>query len=204
MIDEILIALFLGMSYLIGSIPFGLLLTRLFRLGDLHKIGSGNIGATNVMRTGHKGAGFLTLLFDGGKGALMVLLCDTLFDDDILTQMAALAAFLGHLYPIWLRFRGGKGVATYLGILLTLTPPIGVLACLTWLLAFIALRISSVASMTAVILAPLWLFLFSRTDFLALTLVMSIFVVAHHHQNIRRLWKGTESRVELFKRTPDQ
>lgn len=204
MIDEILIALFLGMSYLIGSIPFGLLLTRLFRLGDLHKIGSGNIGATNVMRTGHKGAGFLTLLFDGGKGALMVLLCDTFFDDDILTQMAALAAFLGHLYPIWLRFRGGKGVATYLGILLTLTPPIGVLACLTWLLAFIALRISSVASMTAVILAPLWLFLFSRTDSLALTLVMSIFVVAHHHQNIRRLWKGTEARVELFKRTPDQ
>lgn len=187
-------------SYLLGSVPFGLVLTRLMRLGDLRDIGSGNIGATNVMRTGNKLAGLLTLLLDGGKGAFAALLASVLLDSTT-GQMAAMAAFLGHLYPIWLRFRGGKGVATYLGILIAFSIPAGLLACLTWLITFVALRISSLASMATVLTAPLYLILLSHSDAMIVTIIMSLWVLAAHHQNILRLLKGTEPRMDFSKQT---
>ena len=187
-------------SYLLGSIPFGLIITRLLQLGDLHDIGSGNIGATNVMRTGNKLAGLLTLLLDGGKGACAALLADALLNSTA-GQMAAMAAFLGHLYPVWLRFRGGKGVATYLGILIAFSIPAGLLASLTWLITFVALRISSLASMTAVLAAPVYLILLSDTDVMIVTIIMSLWVLVAHHRNIRRLLKGTEPRMDFSNQT---
>ena len=146
--DPMLLAVTALLAYLLGSIPFGVVITRAMGLGDLRQIGSGNIGATNVLRTGNKGAALATLILDAAKGGVAVLIARWLLGEDA-AQLAGLFAFLGHLFPVWLRFRGGKGVATFLGILIALSWPIGLAACATWLVAAFLSRTSSVAAQTA-------------------------------------------------------
>ncbi|MFT3971965.1 MAG: glycerol-3-phosphate 1-O-acyltransferase PlsY [Amaricoccus sp.] len=187
-----LVALVLG--YLVGSIPFGVLVTRAMGLGDLRSIGSGNIGATNVLRTGNKGAALATLLLDGGKGAVAVLVARAIAGEPA-ALFAALGAFLGHLFPVWLGFRGGKGVATFLGILLALAWPAGIAACLTWLATAFAFRFSSLAALVAAASAPVWLALFGRSDAIWLAVALAVLVVVRHHANIRRLLAGTEPKI---------
>jgi glycerol-3-phosphate acyltransferase PlsY len=143
------------LGYLLGSVPFGILLARAMNLGDLRKIGSGNIGATNVLRTGNKKAAALTLLFDGAKGAVAVLLARQ-FSGEAAAQVAALAAFLGHCYPVWLGFKGGKGVATFIGIMLALAWPIGLIVCATWLLVAVVTRYSSLSALLAAGMSPVF------------------------------------------------
>lgn len=183
-----------ALSYLLGSIPFGLVLARLFGLGDLRAIGSGNIGATNVLRTGNKAAAAATLLLDAAKGAVAVLAARALTAEDG-AQLAALSAFVGHLFPVWAGFRGGKGVATHLGTVLALAWPAGLLACATWLAAAAAWRYSSLAALTAVAAAPLWLGLTGHMPMVALGLGMGALVWLRHRGNIARLAAGTEPRI---------
>ncbi|MEM7073684.1 MAG: glycerol-3-phosphate 1-O-acyltransferase PlsY [Pseudomonadota bacterium] len=181
-------------AYLIGAIPFGVLVARMLGLGDLRQIGSGNIGATNVLRTGNKAAAALTLVMDAVKGAVPVLLARVISGEDA-AQVAALAAFLGHCYPIWLGFRGGKGVATFLGVLLALAWPVGAACCLTWLVVAAIGRMSSLASITSASLSTIWMGLFGRFDMLALGLVLTVLVYMRHAANIRRLKAGTEPKI---------
>ena len=181
-------------GYLAGSVPFGVLVARGFGLGDLRKIGSGNIGATNVLRTGNKAAAAATLLLDGAKGAAVVLLARALAAPDA-AQLAGLAAFLGHCFPVWLRFRGGKGVATFLGILLAWAWPLGLAACATWLATAVLARISSLAALVAAATAPLWAWALGRTEAVLLCLALAALIYVRHLPNIRRLIAGTESRI---------
>ena len=188
-----LLAAFLG-GYLLGSIPFGLLLARLAGLGDIRGIGSGNIGATNVLRTGRKGLAAATLLLDGGKGAGAVLLAGLWGPD--LQLMAALGAVLGHIFPLWLRFRGGKGMATVLGVLLALAWQAGLAACATWLLVAGLLRYSSLATLLSVAAAPLYIWLFTRDlQLVELIAVLAALVWIRHRVNIVRLLKGAEPKI---------
>jgi len=189
-----LLAVTAGLAYLLGSVPFGVVIARLFGLGDLRKIGSGNIGATNVLRTGNKPAAALTLLLDSGKGAIAVLVARALIGDDA-AQVAGFAAFLGHIFPVYLGFRGGKGVATFLGTLLALHFPAGLAACATWLVVAGLFRISSLSALAAAALAPVWLALLSRPDAVALGVALAALVFLRHHENIRRLLKGAEPRI---------
>ena len=182
------------LSYLLGSVPFGMILARIMGLGNLREIGSGNIGATNVLRTGNKLAAFLTLLFDAGKGGVAVLIAGALFGGTA-AQIAALCAFLGHLFPVWLKFRGGKGVATFLGILLALNFWAGFAACMTWLAAALVTRISSMGALAASLFAPLWLFVFGLPQAMFLTLLLAILVWIRHHENIKRILNGQESKI---------
>ena len=185
----------LAFGYLLGSIPFGVLVTRLMGLGDLRSIGSGNIGATNVLRTGNKGAAAATLLLDGGKGAVAVLLA-RYFAGETAAMLAALGAFLGHLYPVWLGFRGGKGVATFLGVMLALAWPVGIAACLTWLGVALPMRISSLAALVAAAATPLWLLVLGpRGAMVWLAIALAALVFLRHAANIRRLMDGTEPRI---------
>jgi len=184
-------ALLLG--YLLGSIPFGLLLTRAFGAGDLRRIGSGNIGATNVLRTGHKGLAAATLLLDLAKGYAAVVLAGHLFPGDEL--LAAAAVFFGHCYPVWLGFRGGKGVATLMGIVLAIHWPCGLVYAIVWLGLLAGLRISSVAGMAAAISAPVSAALLGRFDAVPVLLALMLVVLWKHRGNIERLLAGTEPRV---------
>ena len=187
--------LWLALGYLLGSIPFGVLVTRLMGLGDLRSIGSGNIGATNVLRTGNKGAAAATLLLDGGKGAVAVLLARH-FAGESAAMLAALGAFLGHLYPVWLGFRGGKGVATFLGVMLALAWPVGIAACLTWLGVALTMRISSLAALVAAAATPLWLLVLGpRGAMVWLAIALAALVFLRHAANIRRIVDGTEPRI---------
>ncbi len=188
------LALALAGGYLVGSVPFGLVLTRLAGLGDLREIGSGNIGTTNVLRTGRKGLAAATLLLDGGKGAAAVLIAKLWGPD--MALVAALGAILGHLFPVWLRFKGGKGVATTLGILLALAWQVGVGACLTWLAVALVFRMSSLSALIATAAAPLyaWWFL-GDLQMVELSAVLAVLVWIRHHENIRRLLKGEEPRI---------
>ncbi len=181
-------------GYLLGSIPFGLLLTRMAGLGDVRRIGSGNIGATNVLRTGRKGLAAATLLLDGGKGAAAVLIAQTWGPD--MALVAAFGAVVGHLFPVWLGFKGGKGVATTLGVLLALSPAIGSLCCLAWLVVAFLFRYSSLAALASIGAAPLlsW-FLLGDLQMVQLTAVLAALVWIRHHENIRRLLKGEESKI---------
>jgi acyl phosphate:glycerol-3-phosphate acyltransferase len=181
-------------SYMIGSIPFGVIITAVFGLGDLRKIGSGNIGATNVLRTGNRWAAAATLLLDGGKGAVAVIAAQRYFGGDA-PQVAALFAFLGHLYPVWLGFRGGKGVATFLGTLLALAWPVGIAACLTWAATAAVSRISSLAALVAAALSPLWLLVFGQAQMVPLAILLAALVFLRHTANIDRLRQGTEPRI---------
>ena len=184
-------ALLIG--YLLGSIPFGILLTRMAGAGDLRSIGSGNIGATNVLRTGRKGLAAATLLLDLAKGAAAVLLVERLFPGD--GMLAAAGALIGHCYPVWLRFRGGKGVATLMGVVLALHWPVGLAYAAVWVGLLATVRISSVAGMAAAIAAPLAAALFGRFDLVLLLLALALIVLWKHGENIERLLAGTEPRI---------
>ncbi|MCB1334413.1 MAG: glycerol-3-phosphate 1-O-acyltransferase PlsY [Roseivivax sp.] len=182
------------LGYLLGSIPFGIVLTRALGLGDLRQIGSGNIGATNVLRTGNKGAAAATLILDGAKGAVAVLLARALAGEDA-AQLAGLAAFLGHCFPVWLGFRGGKGVATFLGLMLALAWPVGLACCATWLAAAYASRISSVGALVAALSSPVWAVLLGVPQIVALAILATALVFYRHGANIRRLRDGTEPKI---------
>lgn len=182
------------LAYLLGSIPFGIVITRALGLGDLRKIGSGNIGATNVLRTGNKGAALATLLLDAGKGGVAVLLARWLVGPDA-GQLAGLAAFLGHLFPVWLGFRGGKGVATFLGTLIALAWPVGLAACATWAATAAISRISSLSALVAAALAAVWAWVLGYPQMTLLILVLAALVIIRHHANIARIRAGTEPRI---------
>ena len=184
-------ALLIG--YLLGSIPFGVLLTRAGGAGDLRTIGSGSIGATNVLRTGRKGLAAATMVLDAGKGAAAIGVAHWFFPGQEL--LAAIGAFLGHLYPIWLGFRGGKGVATLFAIVLTLHWPAGIVFATVWLGLLATLRISSVAGMTAAVTAPVAMAWFGEFDAVLPLLAMALLCVWKHRGNIDRLLSGTEPRV---------
>ncbi len=186
----ILAALF---GYLLGSIPFGLLLTRAAGLGDVRSIGSGNIGATNVLRTGNKGLAALTLLLDMLKGTAAAAIASRWGAE--LGLVAGLTAFLGHLFPVWLGFKGGKGVATYLGVLIGLAWKVALVFAVVWLAMAALLRFSSLAALAATLVVPVVLYLMGLVDFAALFLLMSVIVWIKHRANISRLLAGTESRI---------
>lgn len=183
-----------ALAYLLGSIPFGLVMARIMGLGDLREIGSGNIGATNVLRTGNKHAALLTLLLDAGKGAVAVLAARAALGEDA-AQVAALTSFLGHLYPVWAGFRGGKGVATFLGVLTALSWPLGLAACATWLVAALVTRISSMGALAAAASSPVWAIVASKFALLILIVLLSALVLYRHHANIARIRAGTEPRI---------
>jgi glycerol-3-phosphate acyltransferase PlsY len=185
-------------GYLLGSIPFGLILTRAAGLGDVRSIGSGNIGATNVLRTGNKKIAALTLLLDGLKGAAAVLLLNYCGGPQA-SVIAGLAAMAGHIFPVWLGFKGGKGVATSLGVLFGLAWPLGLFFVAVWLVLAFTFRISSLAALLASALTPLWAYLLGRTDLLWPTLLMALAIWIMHRANIARLLKGDEPRINLGK-----
>ena len=181
-------------AYLIGSIPFGLLLTKFSGAGDIREIGSGSIGATNVLRTGRKGLAAATTLLDGGKGFVAVWVAAAYAGPD-LAVISAWGSVLGHLFPMWLKFKGGKGVATTLGALFGFAPLLGVYACLTWLLVAFAARYSSVSGLLAVALAPVYAWYMELFQIAEASIPMAVFVWARHHANIRRLLKGEEPKI---------
>ena len=189
----------LAFGYLLGSIPFGLLLTRLAGLGDVRNIGSGNIGATNVLRTGNKGLAAATLLLDGGKGGAAALIAGTYYGPDMMVSAAA-AAVIGHMFPIWLKFRGGKGVATALGVLLAVAWPVGLAGCAIWLAMAKLFRYSSLASMTALAASPFLAWWLATPQLAELSGFLAVLVIAKHHENIRRLLKREESKINLDRR----
>ena len=189
-----ILALWAVLGYLLGAIPFGLIVSRAMGLGNLREIGSGNIGATNVLRTGSKKAAALTLLLDGGKGALAVLLARAFTGEDAV-QVAALASFLGHCYPAWLGFKGGKGVATFFGILLALAWPVGLAACATWLVIAAISRTSSMAALVAAGSSTGWMLLFDRGTGFFLGVILTCLIYWRHRANISRLRAGTEPKI---------
>ena len=182
------------MGYLLGSIASGMILARVMNLGDLRSIGSGNIGATNVLRTGNKLAAALTLLFDGAKGAVAVLIARQIGGEDA-AQIAGLAAFIGHCYPVWLGFKGGKGVATFLGLWLALAWPVGLACCAIWLLTALITRVSSLSALVAAASALVWAIVFDRSETLLLGALVVALVFWRHRSNIARLMNGTEPRI---------
>jgi acyl phosphate:glycerol-3-phosphate acyltransferase len=182
------------LGYLLGSIPFGIVIARALGLGDLRKIGSGNIGATNVLRTGNKPAALATLLLDSGKGAIAVLLARH-FAGETAAIMAGGAAFLGHCFPVWLGFTGGKGVATFLGTLIALNWPLGLIACGIWLLTALVSRISSLSALMAAVLSPVFAWALGRTDLILVCLFMAALIFLRHKANIARLMDGSEPRI---------
>ena len=183
-------------AYFIGSIPFGLILAEIAGFGDIRKIGSGNIGATNVLRTGNKALAAATLLLDGGKGAVAVLVARYLYGPEA-AIIAGGAALLGHMFPVWLRFRGGKGVATGLGTLLAIAWPVGLIACGVWLLTAVLLRYSSLAALLALAASPIAAWFLADRQVAGLALFLAVLVWLRHHENIGRLLKGEESKIRL-------
>ena len=189
-------------GYLLGSIPFGVLLTRAFGAGDVRNIGSGNIGATNVLRTGRKDLAIATLVLDAGKGAVALLLARYLLNSDLAGALAGGAAFLGHLYPVWLKFKGGKGVATFYGLMLAAHWPLGLIAAAIWLASAFAFRISSLAALISSALTPIIAIMsvqalglpVSKPIYL-LSIFAAVLIWFRHHENIGRLMKGQEPRI---------
>lgn len=180
-------------GYLLGSIPFGLLITRAAGLGDVRKIGSGNIGATNVLRTGNKGLAAATLLLDALKGTAAVLIAGRFAPE--LGLWAGLGAFLGHLFPVWLSFKGGKGVATYLGVLIALAWQVALIFAVVWLAVAFLARYSSLAALMAAIVVPIALYFLSTPQIAGLFALMSLIVIIKHRANIERLLAGTEGKI---------
>lgn len=185
-------------GYLLGSIPFGLVIAKMAGLGDIRDIGSGNIGATNALRTGKKWVALLTLIGDVGKGVAAVLFARALLHPEV-GVLAGVAAFLGHLYPVWLGFKGGKGVATYLGIAAAVLLPVGIGASLVWLVTFALFRFSSLASLNAALLAPIFAAGMGQGRFVLPLAVLSALIFWRHKANIARLANGTEPRVSKGK-----
>jgi glycerol-3-phosphate acyltransferase PlsY len=181
-------------GYLLGSIPFGMILTRLAGTQDLRTIGSGNIGATNVLRTGRKSLAAATLLLDAGKGAAVVFLGWHLVGPNA-GYAAGVLAVVGHMFPVWLGFKGGKGVATFLGTLIALAWPVGLAACATWAVTAAITRISSLSALVAAALSGLWCFVFSRGDLLILTFALMVLVYIRHWPNLQRIKAGTEPKI---------
>ncbi len=186
------VAFFIG--YVFGSIPFGLILTRLAGTQDLRSIGSGNIGATNVLRTGRKGLAAATLLLDALKGTAAVIIAGALGGPNA-AMLAALGAFLGHLFPVWLKFRGGKGVAVYIGVLIGLFWPAAIAFCVVWLATAFASRYSSLSALVASVVAPLFLWWFGHSALAALAAVLTVLLFYMHRANIARLRAGTEGKI---------
>jgi glycerol-3-phosphate acyltransferase PlsY len=196
-------------AYLLGSIPFGLLITRAAGLGDVRKIGSGNIGATNVLRTGRRELAALTLLLDALKGFVAVILVRYFFAGDMM-YIAAIAVFLGHCFPIWLGFKGGKGVATFIGVLYGIAWPVGLIFCAVWLLIAWARKTSSLAALTAAVTAPIFAYVAwlqgwgpDGTKFAATAAVIAALLIYNHRTNIGRLLKGTEPKIGSEKKTAE-
>ena len=190
---EVLIAA-CAFGYLAGSIPFGILISKILGLGDLRKLGSGNIGATNVLRTGNKLAAFLTLLFDFSKGICAVLIVRQYFGEDAV-QVSAFSALVGHCFPIWLRFSGGKGVATFLGATIALSFIIGIICCFVWLFVAVLRRMSSLASLTSAASAPLAAMFLDQPNTIILLMLLVGVVFFRHKQNINRITKGVEPKI---------
>jgi glycerol-3-phosphate acyltransferase PlsY len=201
MSDAIALIAFCLFGYLLGSIPFGLLLTKAAGLGDIRGIGSGNIGATNVLRTGRKGLAAATLVLDGLKGAAVVLIVRALAVED-LALYAGLAAVLGHMFPVWLKFKGGKGVATGLGVVIAASWPAGLAACAVWLLVAGTARISSLAALAAFATAPLAALVMENFGVVKLAFTIAVLVFVRHQANIRRLIAGKEPRIGRSKTEP--
>jgi glycerol-3-phosphate acyltransferase PlsY len=191
--DAFLVVAF-GVGYLLGSIPFGLLLTKLAGTQDLRSIGSGSIGATNVLRTGSKALAVATLLGDALKGTVAVVTMGYYAGPDA-AMLAALGAFLGHLFPVWLKFNGGKGVATYIGVLIGLFWPAAVAFCVMWLAVAFATRYSSMAGLVAAFITPLFLWWFGHPALASLCVVMTLLLFYKHRENIKRLQAGTENKI---------
>ena len=189
------------LSYLLGSIPFGVVSAKIFGLGDLRQIGSGNIGATNVLRTGNRKAALVTLLLDSGKGAAAVLIARAFLAEDA-AQTAGLFAFVGHIFPIYLRFKGGKGVATFLGIALALAFPVGVAACLTWAAVAALFRFSSLAALVSAALTPIWAIFLGQGSLFLLTALLAQLIFIRHRENIRRLVAREEPKIGKKRITP--
>lgn len=192
--SALVLILWAVIGYGLGSIPFGLLLSRAMGLGDVRTIGSGNIGATNVLRTGSKGTAAATLLLDAAKGAVAVLLSRWLAQGDAV-QVAALAAMLGHCYPVWLRFKGGKGVATFLGLMLALAWPVGIGCCLAWLVGAAVTRMSSAGALVAAAASTFLMVTLGAGQFLVLGAVLTLLVFWRHRANIGRIRAGTEPKI---------
>ncbi|MBQ8250472.1 MAG: glycerol-3-phosphate 1-O-acyltransferase PlsY [Alphaproteobacteria bacterium] len=184
-------------GYLVGSIPFGLVLTKAAGLGDIRKIGSGNIGATNVLRTGRKDLALLTLILDAGKAAFVALLFKYLTGSQIIGVIAGVAAILGHNYPLFLKFKGGKGVASTLGLMLAMTPLTGILTALTWLFMAFTFKYSSLSALTALALAPIYAILFETPLVSLIYLLLTFLSFYRHKDNIKRILKGEESKIKL-------
>lgn len=182
-------------GYALGAVPFGMILARIMGLGDLRAIGSGNIGATNVLRTGNRAAAALTLLLDAGKGAAAVALARALGPGEDAVQLAALAAFSGHCYPVWLGFRGGKGVATFLGLWLALAWPVGLALCASWAVAAGLSRMSSMAALVAAAASTIWAVFLGYGAALALGVVLTLLIFWRHRANIARIRAGTEPKI---------
>jgi len=181
-------------AYLIGSIPFGIIISKIMGLGNLRDIGSGNIGATNVLRTGNKLAAILTLIFDLLKGAIAVIITYYIFNDTT-AQIAALSSFLGHCFPIWLKFKGGKGVATFIGISLALYWPAGILICLTWVLIAFLSRTSSLSALISSLSSILWVWVLGAPSAVFIMTVLTILIWYRHIENIKRIIKNTEPKI---------
>lgn len=180
-------------SYLLGSIPFGILVSKVFGLGNLRDIGSGNIGATNVLRTGNKLAALITLILDGLKGALVVVVARFISEDAAIT--ASIFVIIGHIYPVWLRFSGGKGVATFIGAILALSFVTGLLVCFIWIIIALIFRYSSLSAIVSSASAPIGIFLFYDNEALVVTLFMTVLIWYRHKDNIRRLIDGSEAKI---------
>jgi acyl phosphate:glycerol-3-phosphate acyltransferase len=182
------------LGYLFGSIPFGLILTKLAGTRDLRSVGSGNIGATNVLRTGHKGLAAATLLLDMLKGAAAVMIV-RYYGGDAAAMLAALGAFLGHLFPVWLNFKGGKGVAVYIGVLIGLFLPAAVVFCVLWIATAATTRYSSLSALVASFVTPIFLWWFGPPELAALFAVLTLLLFYMHRENIKRLQAGNEGRI---------
>ena len=205
--DTTLLIISGAVGYLLGSIPFGIVFTRLAGLGDIRKIGSGNIGATNVLRTGRKDLALLTLICDSGKAALAAGIAYYCIPEEGLTDTAALlagtAGVIGHNFPIWLKFKGGKGVAATLGVLLATCWEVGLLSCVTWLVMALLFRYSSLSAIIALIAAPLYAIYFATPEYVYFYSFLAVLAVIRHHANIARLIHGEESKIKLKKKAAE-
>ena len=192
--SAVVLTLWATIGYLLGSIPFGIVVARMLNLGNLRNIGSGNIGATNVLRTGNKKAAALTLIFDAAKGAVALLLARNFAGEDA-AQLAAVMAMLGHCFPIWLKFKGGKGVATFLGIMLAYSFPVGAACCVAWLIGAFGWRISSMGALVSASASTFLLVLMSGGSALFMGIFLTLMVFFRHRENITRIRLGTEPKI---------
>jgi glycerol-3-phosphate acyltransferase PlsY len=192
--SAVVLTLWATIGYLLGSIPFGIVVARMMNLGNLRDIGSGNIGATNVLRTGNKKAAALTLIFDAAKGAVALLLARNFAGEDA-AQLAAVMAMLGHCFPIWLKFKGGKGVATFLGIMLAYSFPVGAACCVAWLIGAFGWRISSMGALVSASASTFLLVLMGGGSALFMGIFLTLMVFFRHRGNITRIRLGTEPKI---------